>query len=259
MGINIRGHDNVKKIILLTIFILILFYSIGHIRISLGYIGSSSGIGYNNNFIEEFLFKFYSGAVICFPFIFLASSIWFFYAERKNISFKRFAIFSLISFYILSLAYNASCDYFYKSWREPAMNNFQEENFEESIIHAEILETKRSVFSFVPFYSYYLHIEESKYIDTVITYITASRFSIKEGDKEIYYYLENIQDITKKRLAERMVLRYEESSDNFFKNVVILLSEDHLPPHEGHLSLLPLYVFSFSLLISIFLSRSDKK
>jgi hypothetical protein len=259
MGVKIRDHENVKKIILLIVLILILFYSIGHIRISLGYIGSSSEIGYNNNFIEEFLFKFYSGAVICFPFIFQASSIWFFYAERKKISFKRFAIFFLISFYILSLAYNASCDYFYKSWREPAINNFHEENFEESIIRNEISGTKSSVFSFIPFYSHYLHIEEDKYIQTVITYITASRFSIKEGDKEIYYYLENIQDKTKKRLAERMISRYEESKNDFFKNVVILLSEDHLPPHEGHLSLLPLYVFSFSLLISIFLSRSDKK
>ena len=259
MGVKIRDHENVKKIILLTIFILILFYSIGHIRISLGYIGSSSEIGHSNNVIEEFLFVLYSGAVICFPFIFLASSIWFFYAERKNISFKRFAIFSLISFYILSLAYNASCDYFYKSWSEPAMNNFQEENFEESIIHDEILETKRSVFSFIPFYSHYLSIEESKYIDTVITYITASRFSVNEGDKEIYYYSKNIQNKMKKRLAERMVLRYEESSDNFFKNVVILLSEDHLPEKVTHFSFFPLYVFSFSLLISIFLSRSDKK
>lgn len=230
----------------------ILFYSVG-------YVSNSSEIVYNNNFIEEFLFILYSGAVICFPFIFLASSIWFFYAERKKISFKRFAIFSLISFYILSLAYNASCDYFYKSWRNPAINNFYEENFEESIIRDEISGTKTSVFSFVPFYSHYLSIEESKYIDTVITYITASRFSVNEGDKEIYYYFENIQNITKKRLAERMVLRYEESKDDFFKNVVILLSEDHLPEKAAHFSFFPLYVFSFSLLISIFLSRSDKK
>jgi len=259
MGIKIKDYKNVKKIVLLIVLVLILFYSVGYIRISLGYIGSSSETGYSSNFIEEFLFKFYSGAVICFPFIFLASSIWFFYTERKNISLKKFAIFFLISFYILSLAYNFSCDYFYKNWRDPAMNNFQEEDFEESIILDEISGTKTSIFSFIPLYSYYLGIEESKYISTVIRYITASRFSVKENDKEIYYYLENIHDKTKKRLAERMVLRYEESKDDFFKNVVILLSEDHLSLHEGHLSFFPLYVFSFSLLISIFLSQLDKK
>jgi len=259
MGIKIKNYKNVKKIVLLIVLVLILFYSVGYIRISLGYIGSSSETGYSNNFIKEFLFKFYSGAIICFPFIFLVSSIWFFYTERKNISIKRFAIFFLISFYILSLVYNFSCDYFYKNWRNSAINNFYEEDFEENIIFDEIVETKTSIFSFIPLYSYYLGIEESRYISTVIRYITASRFSVKENDKEIYYYLENIHDKTKKRLAERMVLRYEESKDDFFKNVVILLSEDHLSLHEGHLSFFPLYAFSFSLLISIFLSQLDKK
>lgn len=69
MGIKIKDYKNVKKIVLLIVLVLILFYSVGYIRISLGYIGSSSETGYSNNFIKEFLFKFYSGAVICFPFI----------------------------------------------------------------------------------------------------------------------------------------------------------------------------------------------